>query len=320
MYIESRITEEELDIYAKSSFNTMLASGDFMLREAAKRGLKVIHGSVGATAEAAAATARRLKDDPALLAYYIADEPPPGLLSQKKAIHDAIKAEDPDHPTYIVLDKTYHVRLFMPACDVIGIDTYPIGYNAMTVDAVGRRSLECAEEMFGFRAMWHVPQAFNWHWSRRNRRHPDYRFPTEEECRSFVWQSIAAGANGIIWYSFSWMRSELKDRPDEFEEYWGRIKRVSAEAAEFAPAIVFGRPGPRPKHLPEGILVRTAKGASGEAVVLVVNSVRERRQWTLPIGGSRSFDRLLLGEKPSAAKGGLALDLPPLGVAAFTVK
>lgn len=219
-------------------------------------------------AEAAAGVVADRRGHPAVLGWYILDETPAYRAAEKKALHAACHAADPDHPTYAVFDVAENIPDFMGGFDVGGNDPYPISSHGdpnrpLDVAACAEFTQDCA---FRLRPYWQVPQAFAWDWcSKRGR--PDLdRFPTFEELRLMAWQSIAGGANGLLWYAASQIFRNAKD--GEREHYWSDLKSVALEVKAYEPWIVSGEPSPKVRTKPANAAVRAFR-RDGRVALLV---------------------------------------------------
>ena len=140
----SRAEVVELDTYCEGPFNCILP---YALRPDAaeldpywKKGLRVIAcvsdftGFRGAKLSGryderayAARYLQAFRDHPALLAWYIADELDVGKVAALKERNLQMRAEDPDHPTYVVMENPHRPADFVEGYDIIGMDPYPIG-------------------------------------------------------------------------------------------------------------------------------------------------------------------------------------------------
>ena len=279
-----RFTKEELDIYTQGAFNTVLCGASTQALDLVQSyGLKGIVGMVSCVdPEALARKLRELKDHPALLAWYTNDEMPPGLAPRQAMLQKVYRRVDPDHPTYTVLDKPWQVRIFMPTFDVIGMDPYPIGNHRGGIETAYGWGASCARQCFGMRPMWQVPQSFNWRWYRKGPDEPEFRFPTPEEFRSMTWQAIAAGANGLMYYSFGAMRRQFK--PDEFAHHWTYVKAVVDEVAKHIPILLSDGLPPTVEGATAAVPVRTWRNKD-EVWLLAVNTLRKAQTVTLSVAG-----------------------------------
>jgi hypothetical protein len=249
----SGINEKDMALYAQSKFNCLMPYGSpkkDQMDLAQKHGLKVIYSVkdwyLGTThcpkdIKTAADEERRIRtrvqefrDHPALLAWYLNDELPESFMPQLEAHQRWVSEEDPNHPSWVVLYQFREVGAYLKSFDVIGTDPYPIGRKPASVAA--EWTAETFRQVEGTRAVWQVPQVFNW----GNYAHtPDEkskgRTPTFDEMRSMTWQCIAEGATGLVFYS--WF--DIKRNPDvPFDTQWEHLKRIAAEVDQMAPALL----------------------------------------------------------------------------------
>jgi hypothetical protein len=252
---------------------------------------------------------------PAFLSWYLVDECPMSLFKNVTAANEFLHELDPDHPTYAVTDKTWLVRPMMPCFDVLGIDPYPIGNRGERADIsiCSGWVREAVRGVFSMRPMWHVPQAFNWGWFRKEDASlPNVRMPMRQELANMTWQGIAAGANGICSYSFRHLHRRLQG--EERKRAWNDVIAVAREVRSFEKVLLsVGSPMVISKT-PDAIQVRTYD-CDGVHWILVVNRVKKpvKTSFMLP----RKFKRMTLvaGKGVSSDGRNLAVDMQGLDYA-----
>ena len=279
-------TKEEFEVYRQAAFNTVFCGSSIpSLDLVHSQGLKAIVNTASfVEPEKLERVLHELKDHPAVLAWYTNDEMPPGLAPRQAMLQKVYRRVDPDHPTYSVLDKPWQVRLFMPTFDVIGMDPYPIGNHRGGIDIAYGWAASCVRQSFGLRPMWQVPQAFDWRWYRDGLDEPEFRFPTPDEFRSMTWQAIAAGANGLLYFSFGSMRARMK-KPGEFERHWSYVKDTVAEVAKYVPVILSDGEPPHVDGATQAVPVRAWRSGN-DVWLLVVNTLRHAQKATLRVDGA----------------------------------
>jgi len=129
---------------------------------------------------------------PALLAWYIADEPTGNKVTPKtlEEIYKLVKEIDPWHPVSIVFMAPFlSAKKFENALDIVMADPYPI--PDLPASIVGDVAGKLRTEFYGKKPVWIVPQAFGGGelWSRE---------PSIQEIRSMTYQSVI---NGLQVYS-----------------------------------------------------------------------------------------------------------------------
>lgn len=173
---------------------------------------------------------KAIKDHPALLSWYIADEPEgqgvkPETLEE---IYARIKSIDPYHPITVVIMSAGPGRTYANSCDIIMCDTYPVPNSspAGVIDAVqGLYNELCFEK-----AIWYVPQTFGgseW-WSRE---------PTPAEIRMMTWGATLAGSRG----NQAFIRHGLNGFPKN-QSMWDAYTEACRQIELLAPNFDYGQP------------------------------------------------------------------------------
>ncbi len=199
------------------------------------------------------------RDHPALLAWYISDEPTghgatPEQLETAAAV---VRELDPYHPVTIVFLNPGAAARFSGAMDLAMTDPYPIP-NAPpggVADAVRTVHDAVAPRI----PLWLVPQAFggNEWWSRE---------PTAAELRLMTWLGIVEGATGIQYF----IRHGLSGFPKS-PDTWAAASRAALEVAALTPFLL--SPEARPMvETGDEMLRATAWRHDGDVVVAVVNT------------------------------------------------
>ena len=183
-------------------------------------------GNDAATLANLTAQINRFKDHPAILAWYLADEPggqgiPPATL---KAKYEAIKAADKTKPVSMVFC-TQQAKSYLDVLDLIMVDPYPIPGGAAS-SVLGSLSNVAS---LGKPIMM-VPQAFgggeNW-----------ARAPSAQEERLMTYLGLMSGAVAIQYF----VRSPEAGFPYA-PAAWSEIRKVAAETRVLTPAILGGKP------------------------------------------------------------------------------
>lgn len=312
-------SREDVELYAKSPFNCIMPywghrNPDLraMLDLCAAKGLRVIpnlkdfwdYGNPTAAPAKTEEFVNRLKDHPAVLAWYVVDESPLSKLPQLRQRRELVARLDPDHPTWGCFYQFDQILDYLPSCDVIGTDPYPIGQSP--IDLVMDSTRAAADGTRGCRALWQVPQMFDWAAYRKD--DPKARPPTFAELRNMGWQCLANGANGLIWYSFFDVKSE--PRGVSFASRWADCCRVAEEIRRHEEILL----APASRLLKAGVLgphvsARLYTLADYDAL-LVVNAATDARPVEIPLKGvgGRAV-RPLLGPVPVVAENRLSLTL-----------
>ncbi|MCD4819968.1 MAG: chitobiase/beta-hexosaminidase C-terminal domain-containing protein [Candidatus Cloacimonetes bacterium] len=166
------------------------------------------------------------KDHPALLAWYISDEPALNKVSPEllKNTYDVIKKNDPYHPITIVFMNSSKAWKYKDAMDIVMADPYPIPTGKVTkVESVTKK----LTDRFKYEMpVWIVPQAFggNEWWKRE---------PTSAELRVMTYLSFLNDAKGIQYF----VRHGLSAFPKSATT-WNECGKITLEIAELTPILL----------------------------------------------------------------------------------
>ena len=165
------------------------------------------------------------KDHPALLAWYLNDERSVREIVNLRGRQRVVQELDPDHPTWACLYQYDQISDYMGSFDCVGTDPYPVGHPIRQAydwaNATRRGTL-------GIRPMWQVPQAFDWA-TFHQQPGPTDRMPTRDEMKSMTWQAIVGGANGLIYYSYTYL---MASPTTPFEKAWADVKAAAQEVKD----------------------------------------------------------------------------------------
>ena len=173
----------------------------------------------------------KIKGHPALLAYYIADEPFPSGVSreQLEGFYQTIKDCDEDHPVVLVECSEPGYLLYGIATDIIAPDCYPVaatGVPKMT-NVADRLDFVKSAQFDGRPYLWNVLQiakAFDEKKPFDNLEKG--RYPTETELRLMSNLSIIKGAKGLFYFSLGAGAGEQPLIPEFAPEHWKNISNV----------------------------------------------------------------------------------------------
>ncbi len=226
-----------------------------------------------------------LKKHPALLAWYINDEQPSSQIARLAAMRSLFNRLDPNHPTYGVLYQFEDLPMYGSACDIIGVDPYPLNGDNLkkAVYAMTQTRLT------GLPA-WVVPQAANLSIYRSEKKLDNPQNPSEEKMRSLVLLEAAYGAKGFIFYKYEALKS-WKLPKDNFAKEWAKVKNVAAVLRSLEPYIMSEYPA---ELLAEGDAVAARlRNTDGKSVIVICG-----------IGPGASSVKLKLGNRSFRSKYG----------------
>jgi hypothetical protein len=208
------------------------------------------------------------RDHPALLAWYIADEPdgqniPPDSL---KETYRLIKEIDPYHPVSIVFNSPRKAADYQEVMDIAMTDPYPIPQGKVTEVAAFTDILKKA--FWLEKPVWVVPQAFggNEWWQRE---------PDPREIRAMTYLAIIHGATGIQYF--------IRSGPNSFPKssaMWAECGAMALEIAELTPDINSPHPAPEMNSDNPHIHAK-AWNRAGLVTIAVVNDFNEPGKFKL---------------------------------------
>lgn len=217
-------------------------------------------------------TVSSINQHPALLGWYMADEPEshhvkPNVL---RTLYETVRDADPYHPCIITNTHDHGVRTFIDCADVMMPDEYA---NFQT-DGVPMSSLtkilDIVEAADGRRPVWIVPQAWNWRDMIGSQSQPRSRGPDYVDLRNNVFLAITAGATGAVWY-----HSRRAFAVPSVKYGYGHLTREltvlkPAVLAPETPDVVEIRPRPAP-------ISHSFRNVDGKLYLFAVNHSPERQ-------------------------------------------
>jgi len=248
-------------------------------------------------------------DHPALLGWYISDEPNGKSMpsEQLEEIYRTVKENDPWHPVSIVFMAPFlTARNYACALDIVMADPYPV--PDLPASLVGEVAEQLKTEFTGKRPFWIVPQVFGGGelWSRE---------PTIQEIRSMTWQSIINGATGIQYF--------IRQGPDYFPKSastWGECGRMATEVAELTPWLLSDEAALPVQCSSKNVLV-SSKVHNSQLIIMAVNRKNEPVSATIRITGVYNGKaRVLFENRTVSVTGGLITDhLSPFGSQVYLI-
>lgn len=162
--------------------------------------------------------------------YYVSDEDVAKMVRLRNFnLHKWLSDEDPYHPTYMVQNRPHESEAWRDAVDIMGVDIYPIRGPIGELHKVFDLVDQMDRATYRSRPLWACLQFFNpvvaGHW------------PTTEEHRAMAYLALAAGADGIYWWSWGAKGLGWQQEPNR-TIYKERLKTVSLELRHFEPALI----------------------------------------------------------------------------------
>ncbi len=207
------------------------------------------------------------RDAPALLCWYLSDEPAGRRIPPDRYIaHNAqMKELDPYHPTTVVFCVPGKAHEYQDAMDIMMVDPYPIPNGPVTrvADTVDLVLNATGAAM----PIWCVPQAFGGGegWGRE---------PTPQEQRCMTYLAIVHGATGIQYF----IRRPPHNNPF-VDAMWAECRKMAAEIKELTPVLLSHEPAPEVTAAEEDPgLHLMARRYDGGIYVFCVNTDKQPRE------------------------------------------
>jgi uncharacterized ParB-like nuclease family protein len=192
-----------------------------------------IEGPDKTLAEAAKDVAAR-KNHPALLGWYLVDEPEgigKAAVDKTRELYQIVKEADPNHPCSLVIMSPGAAAKYRTCTDIMWIDPYPIPHSPVTyvTDCVSGAVKNVEKD----KPVWTIPQAFDWSIWNTGKINGVHR-PTNEEERCMTYLALVHGAKGIIYWAHTASRYYIRDYPD----HWAYMKRLAGELHDLSPVLL----------------------------------------------------------------------------------
>lgn len=250
------------------------------------------------------------RDHPALLSWYIADEPTGNNIAPEvlEETYNTIKEYDPWHPVTIVFMAPFlSSAKYSDALDIVMADPYPV--PDMPVTMVGNITGQLTREFAGKKPVWIVAQAFGggeW-WGRE---------PSLQEMRSMTYQAIIKGARGIQYF----IRQGLNFFPKSTAA-WGECGRMAVEIAELTPWLLSEEKTIPVSSASADVLVTSALHNS-QLLIIAVNRTNSPQRGDFRIeGGFSGASRVIFENRTVRVNGGYFSDhIPPMGSQAYIIE
>ena len=219
-----------------------------------------------AAAAAAQETFRTFRDVEGIWGYVLDDEPPIAALPYLEALEKELLRLDPTRPVTTVFRRTEAApAIARHAFGIVTYDNYPFGHerdpNLPNTPSASRAFFRHVTEALGRQCdrrgvdFWVMPGAFqeiwgNWYWSKEMTvvaeagAYLHWRMPTVGETRWQIWESVACGAKGVIFFTLWPDRNFERTAPDSPRDPQSEARALSDEAGpRIENTVDTGEPG-----------------------------------------------------------------------------
>jgi len=235
-----------------------------------------------ATAESITKDVQARMKHPALLGWYLVDEPE-GIGKSNATIvrdlYETVKRTDTGHPCSLVIMSPRAASDYARCADIVWIDPYPVPNRPVTYvsDCVGG-AVGAVEKG---KPVWAVPQAFDWSVWHTGKVDKVFR-PTPEEERCMTYLALVHSAKGIIY----WAHTASKYYIHNYPEHWEAVKKLAGELRDLSPMLLTVDSKRKAEVSPGSATIDTmVKELDGGVYLFAVN--REPEACTASFGISR---------------------------------
>ena len=208
------------------------------------------------------------KHHPALLGWYLVDEPEGIGVASVQTVRDyyqLVKETDPSHPCSLVIMSPEAAANYGASADIVWIDPYPIPHSPVTYVS------ECMdgtrESVAVDKPIWTIPQAFDWSVWRTGKVDQVHRpTPAEERCMTYL--ALVHGAKGIVYWAHTASKYYIQDYP----EHWTALKQLAGELQQLSPVLLTTNSMSKLQVTPKSATLDTmVKELNGDLYVFAVN-------------------------------------------------
>lgn len=260
------------------------------------------------------------KDHPALLGWYLVDEPEgigKGAVDKTRELYQIVREADPDHPCSLVIMSPGAAAKYRACTDIMWIDPYPIPHAPVTyvTDCVAG-AVKAVEKD---KPVWAIPQAFDWAMWHTGKINGVHR-PTPEEERCMTYLALVHGAKGIIYWAHTASKYYIRDYPD----HWAYMKKLAGELHDLSPVLLTPDADVKVSLSPQNAPVDTmVKRLNGKTYVFTVNHDAKACTARISLPGSnasRPVEVLFEQRSVNVEKGSWTDDFKPLEVHVYRVE
>ena len=266
-----------------------------------------------------------LMDHPALLVWYLMDEPEfpkwrlnPAMLRQLK---DTVKAVDPFHPTAVVYYRPDQGDFWAEPDpeDIAWHDPYPVG-TERDLTMVGEDAAAQRKSIGDKKPMWTVVQGHDLNYWKDPKATIQTKGmptrPTRDETRFIVFHALTASTDGFIWY---WGPRTHYRMVEDAPTVWNGIVETSKLLKRLEPWLVAS-----PKAEDKSIKVREpfcvwTREADGKRLLVLVNTGKKSESIDLNLGAfkPKAVTNFETGAEVALAEGCLKAEIAPQQVVIY---
>jgi len=211
-----------------------------------------------------------IKDHPALLGYYLIDEPSDSaeMANRISTVKKILEAMDPKHPGFSCLLGGYENLFKTVDYQTLLIDIYHI-YVGWSGDLSSYESeVDRGIRAAGDKPLWVIPQVFG---------KPNvWLIPTPAELRAQVWLALAHGAKGMVYFIYQsttgvqgeWLQGLVDMQLKPMDQRLDEMGKINADIKKLAPVLLKLKPADFPVDISNDKIV--ARGFTDKRVKYVI--------------------------------------------------
>ncbi len=261
----------------------------------------------------------RWKDYPALIGWYIYDEPDLRGIDRKEffAIYQAVKEIDPAHLVTTSFGAPPRFRDFVDGVDVIMPDPYPVPTSPLVKVFSACKSANEAIADSPAKTLFATLQA----WERADR-----RAPSGLELRAMTYLALVGGAKGILYYSYGAAvvkNTDFGNIPyplsESLPELWDCVKQVAHEIKQIEQVLAL--PPGNIRITDDEAIAYQIKQAGRTNYIIAVNSTEKASAFKLelPLQSKEIIDLLNTEAKYQVEKKELTDNIEGYGTRVYRI-
>jgi len=223
-----------------------------------------------------ARTIKKFKNHPALLMWYMFDEPssmntPPKDLIQT---YQYAKKLDQDHPFYMAAADPRNDQEYFSAVDIVAPDSYPLAFNKpITNDTINLPHYKKAQKN-GWPIVWQIVQMCQW------KPELQQQLPTENQIRTQCFLALASNLKGMAFYTY-------KNYPQNRPEQWEQISNAVNSMHTILPDVLASE-----KFIVSGL-------SQNQDIKYIMHQVKGKKYYLLiAVNGKENFSNKIPRKKP----------------------
>lgn len=279
---------------------------------------------------------RAVKAHPALLAYYLFDEPsvnkPGQTPADLKRVYEVVADEDPYHPIGVCLCVPDYFDDYVTCYDMVLPDPYPLVATKRPLSFVSQWVDTARAAMGDRKPVWIVPQAFGWDVIEGIPNPQAYRTPTPAQERCMTYLALTHGVRAVLYYCYhvytkydagkkkagGWPYVLGGYLPDQQPVLWQALDKLGSEMKQLGPALL--RPGAQ-EGVTRSVHWRLLPRASDEDAWLIAVNADETAAATVTLPPVKAKSaQVVFGDGTVTVRGGVTVTLPPMGTLAASLK